>query len=100
MVKLVLLAFGIAVAIAVAALLASAAGFPISGGVIGGAVGGGVGVILIATSRGKTCPACAAELPRYRKPASITQALWGGWTCTSCGAEIDRHGRNIAEARA
>ena len=53
MVKIGLLALGVAVAVAAAAMLAGAAGFPISGGAIGGAVGGGVGVILIAASRGK-----------------------------------------------
>ena len=100
MIKFGLLALGIAVAIAAAAALAGAAGFPISGGAIGGAVGGGVGVMLIAASRGKICPVCAAELPRYRKPASISQAMWGGWTCTSCGAEVDRRGRSAVEARA
>jgi hypothetical protein len=100
MVKFVLLALGIAVSIAAAAALAGMAGFPISGGAIGGAVGGAVGVIMLTAARGKTCPACAAELPRYRKPASLSQALWGGWTCTSCGAEVDRHGRRTADAGA
>lgn len=42
------------------------------------------------------CPACGSELPRVRKPASLRQALWGGYTCKVCGTEIDKWGRVVA----
>ena len=38
------------------------------------------------------CSRCHEELPRFRMPKSIKQALLGGWTCKRCGATIDRHG--------
>lgn len=41
-----------------------------------------------------TCPACGDPLPTNRKPASVGQALKGGWTCAGCGAELDRHAKS------
>lgn len=40
-----------------------------------------------------TCPNCGGAVPTLRKPASVRQALWGGWTCAQCGTEIDKWGR-------
>ena len=47
------------------------------------------------TLRKLSCPKCLEPLPRFRKPASTRQAIWGGWTCRSCGAELDRLGTDI-----
>ena len=66
------------------------------------AVALGVGLILLGTMRRNrfginagavACPSCGAEQPVLRKPASLQQALWGGWTCRSCGRQIDKWGR-------
>ena len=40
----------------------------------------------------KSCPRCGTQLPRFRKPANLNQAMLGGWTCPSCGAKIGRNG--------
>jgi len=45
--------------------------------------------------RHPSCPKCGSELPRFRKPTSIKQFIWGGWTCPRCGCEIDKRGRQI-----
>jgi len=39
-----------------------------------------------------SCPRCATLMPTFRRPASVKQALWGGWSCPNCGCEIDRSG--------
>ena len=39
------------------------------------------------------CPGCQSPLPRFRRPASLQQALWGGYTCPTCHREIDKWGR-------
>ena len=39
------------------------------------------------------CPECNAAMPAVRKPASLSQALWGGWTCPQCGTKMDKWGR-------
>ncbi|MDI1243356.1 MAG: hypothetical protein PSX80_15690 [bacterium] len=44
------------------------------------------------------CPSCRTRVPRYRTPASLRQALWGGWTCENCGTEMDRHGMELTRA--
>jgi len=89
MIRFAFVALGIAAAIAAVAALADLAGFPVAGGAIGGVIA----AMMIAGAGRKTCPRCAAELPQYRKPASLKQALWGGWTCPNCGCETDRQGR-------
>ena len=43
-------------------------------------------------------PVCSTEMPMYRHPASVRQALWGGWTCETCGTELDRHGMEVSQA--
>jgi hypothetical protein len=42
---------------------------------------------------GASCPRCAAPLPMFRRAASISEVLWGGWTCERCGCKVDRYGR-------
>lgn len=44
------------------------------------------------------CPACGTAVPKFRRPTSWRQAMWGGWTCNSCGTEMDRKGIEIANA--
>lgn len=41
------------------------------------------------------CPACNTPAPTIRKPASVQEALWGGWTCSHCGCKIDKWGKEI-----
>lgn len=43
------------------------------------------------------CPKCQTPFPKFRRPSSMRQALWGGSTCPSCGTEIDKWGRIAAE---
>lgn len=38
------------------------------------------------------CPGCSADVPAFRWPTSLRQALRGGWTCEECGLELDRNG--------
>jgi ribosomal protein S27AE len=45
------------------------------------------------------CPACGARAPVVRMPASLKQAMWGGWTCAKCGQEVDKWGRSVAGRR-
>jgi hypothetical protein len=95
MVRFAFAALGIAAAIAAVAALADLAGLPASGGAIGGAIGGVIAAMMIAGRGRKTCPRCAAELPQYRRPTSLKQALWGGWTCPNCGCKSDRQGQPL-----
>ena len=46
-----------------------------------------------------SCPRCGTEVPMFRKPASLKQALWGGYQCSNCGAEMDARGRARDTAR-
>ena len=41
------------------------------------------------------CPRCGETLPKFRKPTSLRQTLWGGWTCKKCGCEVDKWGKEI-----
>lgn len=41
------------------------------------------------------CPRCSAVLPKFRKPISLNQALWGGGVCKICGCEVDKWGEEI-----
>jgi len=49
----------------------------------------------INTSAVITCPRCGTIFPKFRKPANIRQALWGGWTCKRCGCEVDKWGKEL-----
>jgi hypothetical protein len=40
-----------------------------------------------------SCARCGEPVPLVRVPASVQQALWGGWTCPRCGLENDKWGR-------
>lgn len=60
---------------------------------LGGLAGGFVVLVLVLTRPVKKCPGCGASLPRFRIPASLRQALWGGQTCSVCGCEVDARGR-------
>ena len=42
-----------------------------------------------------SCPQCGEKMSQVRKPANISQALWGGWTCGECGTEMDKYGERI-----
>ena len=44
------------------------------------------------------CPECNADVPAFRTPTSLRQAMWGGWTCENCGTELDRHGMELSQA--
>ena len=46
--------------------------------------------------RAVRCSRCGTEVPIFRKPKSISQALHGGYQCRNCGAELDRRGRELA----
>jgi hypothetical protein len=59
-----------------------------------GAVTGGGFVLLIGLlAPRRHCPKCEAVLPRFRKPKSWRQALFGGQHCAACHVTLDRHGR-------
>jgi hypothetical protein len=45
------------------------------------------------------CLQCGAPAPAVRKPASLRQAMWGGWTCRQCGFELDKWGWPVEEQR-
>jgi hypothetical protein len=44
------------------------------------------------------CPVCRADVPAFRTPTSVRQALWGGWTCENCGTELNRQGAELSSA--
>ena len=67
----------------------------IVGAIVGG-LAGGVAVLLIALLLPRRkCPDCGEPLPKFRSPASLRQAMLGGWTCPKCGCETDRRGRKV-----
>ena len=65
----------------------------INGAIIGGLAGGLV-VILITLLRAPVkCEKCGHEQPKFRKPTSFGQAMWGGYTCSNCGGELNAKGK-------
>lgn len=64
-------------------------------GVFGGLVGGGLVLLVVLLMPTKKCPDCGEKLPKFRTPANLNQALWGGTTCPACGCEVDRRGRKV-----
>ena len=60
-------------------------------GIVAGTMAGTAVVTIVMQQPSAHCPRCGARLPRFRKPESLRQALWGGWSCHGCGCEIDRH---------
>jgi hypothetical protein len=43
------------------------------------------------------CPKCGERMRSLRTPASLRQAMWGGWTCPKCGCEMDKWGKAIED---
>ena len=43
----------------------------------------------------RICPGCGGALPAIRKPANLSQAMWGGSTCLKCGVESDKWGNRV-----
>lgn len=43
------------------------------------------------------CPKCGQTAPRFRRPTSRRQWLWGGWTCSRCGCEMDKYGQQVLD---
>ena len=41
------------------------------------------------------CTRCQTEVPMFRKPRNMRQALWGGYDCPNCGAHLDARGREL-----
>ncbi|MEQ1779969.1 MAG: hypothetical protein ABMA14_01315 [Hyphomonadaceae bacterium] len=63
-------------------------------GMLVGGIGAAVVLLLFAMSRKPLkCPSCGREQPKVRSPASMNQAMWGGYTCQGCGAEMDARGK-------
>ena len=64
---------------------------------ITGELGGGLAVLILGLALPLLkCPDCGVPFPRFRKPANLRQALWGGGTYARCGCEVDRRGRKLA----
>ena len=49
--------------------------------------------IIIKNQSPLACPNCDQEQPKFRKPKTFHQLMWGGNTCKACGTEIDRNGQ-------
>jgi predicted Zn-ribbon and HTH transcriptional regulator len=39
------------------------------------------------------CEKCGTVQPKFHRPTTTQQAMWGGYTCANCGSELDRKGR-------
>lgn len=69
---------------------------PVMIGGIVGAVAGGLAVVAYCLLQPqRQCPDCGERFPKFRKPQTGRQAMWGGWTCQKCGCEVDRKGNRI-----
>ncbi|HEX2885889.1 hypothetical protein [Vineibacter terrae] len=44
------------------------------------------------------CARCGTEMPMFRKPKDMRQALHGGYQCANCGAELDARGNELKQA--
>jgi hypothetical protein len=67
---------------------------------IGAGLVGGIVVLLIALlKKPLKCPQCGFVFPKFRKPQSTKQAIWGGCTCPQCNTEIDRKGNIVGSAQ-
>lgn len=64
-----------------------------SGAVIGAVTAAIVLLVLVLFRKPVKCAACGVEQPKFRKPTSGKQAMWGGTTCAGCGSELDAKGR-------
>lgn len=61
--------------------------------IVGGAAAAVVLLALGLARKPVKCPTCGQEQPKFRKPTSADQAMWGGYTCKGCGAEMDARGQ-------
>ena len=62
------------------------------GALAGGLAAGLVVALLALLVPRKQCPRCKETLPRFRKPANVRQAAFGGWDCPKCGARVSVNG--------
>jgi hypothetical protein len=44
------------------------------------------------------CGVCHTPSPGLRAPATLKEAMWGGWTCAGCGATVNAQGEPIPGA--
>lgn len=62
-------------------------------GLAGGLLGGVFVLAIVLVMPARTCGQCGQPLPKFRKPNSLRQALWGGVTCPYCGPERSAEAR-------
>jgi hypothetical protein len=51
------------------------------------------GFLVVALGPARRCPKCQHPLPRFRRPRSLRELLWGGWHCPVCSTEVSRTGQ-------
>ncbi|MEM1347772.1 MAG: hypothetical protein AAGI01_04385 [Myxococcota bacterium] len=59
---------------------------------------GGLLYAAVEALKSRVCAACGHPLPKFRNPANLRQAMWGGWTCPVCHAELDRKANVLVAA--
>ena len=65
---------------------------------IAGGLAGGLGVLMLGLLMPRrSCPSCNTTLPRFRKPSSGREAIFGGLSCPSCSAKIARNGKLLPD---
>ena len=65
---------------------------------VGAFVGASAALAIVFTIPRKSCPGCSSTLPRFRRPTSVHQAMFGGWTSNGCGAKVSGDGSLIKGA--
>ncbi|MAK61648.1 MAG: hypothetical protein CMK09_11770 [Ponticaulis sp.] len=65
----------------------------VNGAVFGGAIAAVIILVGVFMRPTLKCSECGTPLPKFRKPASFHQGMWGGYTCQNCGAELDAKGQ-------
>jgi len=63
--------------------------------IIAGLIGFGAGLVIALLLPRKSCPSCAAPLPKIRWPVTANQAAFGGWVCKACGTSVNRKGQPL-----
>lgn len=63
----------------------------------GALTGAGVVMISLVLSPRLRCSECGGMLPKFRKPVSLKQALWGGCKCPHCHADLNQEGKRAQE---
>lgn len=61
--------------------------------ILGLCVGYAVLLVVAALKKPVSCTECGHTQPKFRIPATIRQALFGGFTCKGCGTELNMQGR-------